>query len=49
MLKIYYAVGLTYFEARLNAQITKDTEHMINAKVIDYMKNGVMIINTGWG
>jgi D-lactate dehydrogenase len=33
----------------LHCPLTKETEHMINAKSIDMMKNGVMIINTGRG
>ncbi|MCK4905209.1 2-hydroxyacid dehydrogenase [bacterium] len=33
----------------LHCPLTKDTEHMIDAKAIDHMKNGVMIINTGRG
>lgn len=33
----------------LHCPLTKDTEHMIDAKSIDKMKKGIMIINTGRG
>lgn len=33
----------------LNAPLTKDTYHMIDAAAIDRMKRGVMLINTGRG
>ena len=33
----------------LHCPLTVDTEHMINEKTINRMKNGVMIINTGRG
>jgi len=53
------AVGFTYVDLdglysesdviSLNAPLTKDTFHMINAESLNKMKNGVMIINTGRG
>jgi D-lactate dehydrogenase len=33
----------------LHCPLNKETEHMIDAKAIDHMKKGVMIINTGRG
>ncbi len=48
----YVSLGELYKQSdiiSLHCPLTKDTEHMIDAKAINQMKKGVIIINTGRG